>query len=246
MLEEPLLTALADDVVLQWDKITTITHDPETNLVFHGYDESKTAVWADPETGVSPIIWSRAVGWYIWSLVEVLDVFPQSHPGYERLLGYFKTVAEGLKDAQDPESHGWWLVMNEPYPGMEGNYFESSAAAMFTYGLLAGLREGWLDEAEYAVPAANAYKALIDDFVVENANGTLTWEGTVEVGSLGSDASFKVRTRPIDSIVLQGFIADLLLSQYYTDIPTVKEDTRGVAPFLMAAVEWETRNNIES
>jgi rhamnogalacturonyl hydrolase YesR len=66
---------------------------------------------------------------------------------------------------------------------------------MFTYGLLAGLREGYLDEAEYAVTAANAYKGLIDDFVVENANGTLTWEGTVEVGSLGSDASFKVSTR---------------------------------------------------
>jgi hypothetical protein len=38
----------------------------------------------------------------------------------------------------------------------------------------------------------------------------------------------------------------MLISQYYTDIATVKEDTRGVAPFLMAAVEWETRNNIES
>ena len=40
--------------------------------------------------------------------------------------------------------------------------------------------------------------------------------------------------------------ANLLLSQYYTDISTVKEDTRGVASFLMAAIEWETRNNIES
>jgi hypothetical protein len=38
----------------------------------------------------------------------------------------------------------------------------------------------------------------------------------------------------------------MLILQYYTDIATVKEDTRGVAPFLMAAVEWETRNNIES
>lgn len=82
--------------------------------------------------------------------------------------------------------------MNQPYPGKEGNYFESSAAAMFTYGLLAGLREGWLDEAEYLTPATNAYKHLIDDFVTENANGTLTWEGTVEVGSLGSNATFEV------------------------------------------------------
>jgi rhamnogalacturonyl hydrolase YesR len=246
--EEPLLTVPTDDIVLQYDKITAITHDPETNLVFHGYDESKTAVWADPETGVSPIIWSRAVGWYVWSLVETLGHFPQSHPGYERLLSYFKTVAKGLKDAQDPESHGWWLVMNEPYPGKEGNYFESSAAAMFTYGLLAGLREGWLDEAEYAVTAANAYKGLIDDFVVENANGTLTWEGTVEVGSLGSDASFKVSACPalLFLCIYIGILANLSIPQYYTDIATVNEDTRGVAPFLMAAVEWETRNNIES
>lgn len=164
------------------------------------------------------------MGWYIWSLVEVLNLFPQSHPGYERLLDYYTTVADGLKRSQDPESHGWWLVMNEPYPGKEGNYFESSAAAMFTYGLLAGLREGWLDEAEYSVPATNAYKALIDDFVTEHANGTITFEGTVEVGSLGSNATF----------------------EYYVGIPTVDDDTRGVAPFLLAAVEWEARKNITS
>jgi rhamnogalacturonyl hydrolase YesR len=115
------------------------------------------------------------------------------HPGYARLLNYYTTVAAGLKRAQDPSSHGWWLVMNEPYPGREGNYFESSAAAMFTYGWLAGLREGWLEESEYAGPATKAYKHLIDDFVTENVNGTLTWEGTVEVGSLGSNATFEVR-----------------------------------------------------
>jgi rhamnogalacturonyl hydrolase YesR len=188
----PRLTVPTDDIVLQWDKITAITLDPDTNLPFHGYDEGKKAVWADPETGVAPIIWSRAVGWYIWSLVEVLHLFPRNHPGWERLLGYYTTVADGLKRAQDPESHGWWLVMNEPYPGKEGNYFESSAAAMFTYGWLAGLREGWLDEAEYAGPATKAYEHLIEDFVTENANGTLTWEGTVEVGSLGSNATFEV------------------------------------------------------
>jgi rhamnogalacturonyl hydrolase YesR len=146
------------------------------------------------------------VGWYIWSLVEVLNLFPQSHPGYERLLGYYTTVAEGLKRAQDPESHGWWLVMNEPYPGKDGNYFESSAAAMFTYGWLAGLREGWLDEAEYAVPATNAYKALIDDFVTEHANGTITYEGTVEVGSLGSNATFEVSLHVLLSFSLFVFI----------------------------------------
>lgn len=192
--EAPLTFGL-DDIVLQWDKIDAITHDPETDLLYHGYDEGKTAVWADPETGVAPIIWNRAVGWYIWSLIEILHLFPRSHPGWERLLGYYKTVSSGLKRAQDPESHGWWLVMNDPYPGKEGNYFESSSAAMFTYGWLAGLREGWLDEAEYLEPATRAYEHLIEDFVTENKNGTLTWEGTVQVGSLGSNATFEVSLR---------------------------------------------------
>lgn len=200
MVKRPSLTVPIDDIVLQWDKIDAITHDPETDLLYHGYDESKTAIWADPETGVAPIIWDRAVGWYIWSLVEVLNLFPRSHPGWERLLGYYKSVSSGLKRAQDPDSHGWWLVMNEPYPGKEGNYFESSSAAMFTYGWLAGLREGWLDEKEYLGPATRAYQHLIDDFVTENKNGTLTWEGTVQVGSLGSNATFEVSLRiPIGS-----------------------------------------------
>jgi fructose-1,6-bisphosphatase len=34
----------------------------------------KTAVWADPVDGASPLVWNRAVGWYFVSLIEVLDV----------------------------------------------------------------------------------------------------------------------------------------------------------------------------
>ncbi|RTE82486.1 hypothetical protein BHE90_002960 [Fusarium euwallaceae] len=212
-------TTAWDDIVLQWDKIQEITIEKETGLPVHGFDESKTAVWADPETGASPIVWSRAVGWYIWSLIEVLDVFPKSHPGYKRLRGYYKQLATALVKAQDSESHGWWLVMNKQYAGVEGNYLESSASAMFTYGLLAGLRRGYLDQKTFFKPAAKAYNHLVNDFVTEHANGTITWEGTVEVGSLNSDASF----------------------EYYTEVPIVPDDTRGVGPFMMALYEWERR-----
>lgn len=213
-----------DHVVLQWDKIEAITRNHSTSLLVHGFDESKKAVWADPVTGAAPLVWSRAVGWYMWSLVEILELFPQSHPGYARLMGYYTTLAEGLKRAQDPESHGWWLIMSEQYLGVEGNYFESSAAAMFTLGWLVGLRKGWIPEEEYLGPATRAYAHLIRDFVTENPDQTVTWEKTVQVGSLGSNATF----------------------EYYTSIPVVQHDTRGVGPFLLAAVEWEQRNNIVS
>lgn len=130
-------TTAWDDIVLQYDLIEEHCRDADTNLLFHGYDESGVASWADPVTGASPLVWSRAVGWYTISLLETIAVFPQTHPGYERLVGYFTSLAEGLKGDQD-ESGGWWLIMTEPYADKEGNYIESSASAMFTVGLLVG------------------------------------------------------------------------------------------------------------
>jgi rhamnogalacturonyl hydrolase YesR len=124
------------------------------------------------------------------ALIEVLQVYPKTLPGYATLLGYLTTLAEGVKNAQD-ESGGWWLVMDEPYPGMKGNYIESSATAMFTYGFLKGVRTGLLEEG-YRKTAVKAWDLMLDRFVKKEANGTLSWEGTVEVGSLGSNASYEV------------------------------------------------------
>ena len=182
-----------EDIVLQWDKIEAATRDEPTGLLVHGFDEGKKAVWADPVDGASPLVWNRAVGWYIVSLIEVLDVYPKHLDGYQRLLGYYKRLARGLFQTQDPKVHGWKLILSKGYVNREGNYFESSAAAMFAYGWLAGLRRGYIDEKTYGRPAARAYNHLIDDFVTKHKNGTLTWEGTVQVGSLNSDASFEVR-----------------------------------------------------
>ena len=83
--------------------------------------------------------------------------------------------------------------MDEPYPGMKGNYIESSGTAMFTYGFLKGVRLGYISDAVFLGPAKKAYQLMIDKFVARNGTGgTLNWEGTVLVGSLDQDASFKV------------------------------------------------------
>jgi rhamnogalacturonyl hydrolase YesR len=96
-----------------------------------------------------------------------------------------------LKTTQD-ESGGWWLIMNEPYPSLEGNYIESSATAMFTWGWLKGIKLGFLDEVEYLDAAMKAYALMTERFVKENPDGTLNWEGTVEVGSLSSNGTYEV------------------------------------------------------
>lgn len=127
------------------------------------------------------------------ALVDVLDIFPASNPGYDQLLGWLIAVADGVTRAQD-SSGGWWLVMDEPYPGMKGNYIESSGRAMFTFSLLKAVRKDYIGE-EYIPPAMKAYELMVDRFVATNASmGFLNWEGTVIVGSLDGNASFEVGT----------------------------------------------------
>ncbi|KAI0882084.1 glycoside hydrolase family 105 protein [Annulohypoxylon maeteangense] len=206
-----------DDIALQFDNIEAHTRNRTSGLLVHGYDESKTAVWADPVTGAAPLVWSRAVGWYFMSLLEVIPLFPESHPGRARLTEYFTTLAAALKKAQDEESGNWWLIMSEPYPGAPGNYIESSASAMFTFGWLKGIRLGLIAPEEYLGPALRAYHSLTERFTKANDDGTVNWEGTVEVGSLGSNGTY----------------------EYYISVPLEENDHRGAGSFMLASYEIE-------
>lgn len=180
-----------DDIALQYDLIEEHCRNHTTKLLVHGYDESKTAVWADPVTGAAPLVWSRAVGWYFMSLTEAIQHFPESSEARARLIEYFVALAQGLKEAYERDG-GWWLVMSEPYPGMEGNYIESSAHAMFVYGLMHGIRTGLLEEEEYGQVADESWEYLMDEFVTKNDDGTLNFIKTVEVGSLSSNGTYEV------------------------------------------------------
>lgn len=185
-------TTAWDDILLQFSLIEEHCRNTTTNLLVHGYDESGVAEWADPDTGSSPNVWDRALGWYLMALVDVLDYFPTSHSGHTKLLDWFVSAAAGVLAAQDETTGGWWLVMNEPYPGMAKNYIESSGSSMFVYALLKGGRLGYLG-AEYIAPMKAGYEYLAETFVAFNGtSGTVNWEGTVVVGSLSSNASFEV------------------------------------------------------
>lgn len=183
-----------DEIILQYDLIESHCRNTTSNLLVHGYDEGKDAVWADPVTGAAPLVWGRAVGWYYLSLTEAIQAFPESHEGHSRLTDYFVTLSQGLKTA-DELHDGWWLIMSEPYPGAEGNYIESSAHAMFVYGLLHGIRVGLLPEDEYGELAEKSFQAMIEGFVTENEDGTLNFEETVEVGSLSSNGTYEVSSK---------------------------------------------------
>lgn len=179
-------------------------------LLYHGYDYSHTAVWASTDRGHSPEIWDRALGWYAMALVDVLEIFPTTNSGYKSIISILQAIAPKIRDAADPTTGVWWLVMTQP--GRTKNYFESSGSAMFVYSLLKGVRLGYIKDADGSIvkAAKRAYDYMVANWVITNTDGTMNWINTVEashrsihlahvltacvqVGSLSGNGTFDVR-----------------------------------------------------
>lgn len=127
-------------------------------LLKHAYDESKSAGWADPGTGLAPEHWCRAVGWYSMAIVNVLDGIPQNHPRRAQLLGVFRKLAAGLEKYQDPATGRWFQVIDKGARG--DNWTETSCSSMFTYALSRGAQQGYLDQHFKAV-AHRGYQGVL-------------------------------------------------------------------------------------
>jgi unsaturated rhamnogalacturonyl hydrolase len=229
-----------DDIALQFDLIDAgTTVESRTNgLPLHGFDYSKTQIWADPEHGASPHVWGRAVGWYIMALVDTLDYFPKGHAGRVRLIKYLTSVSSAIVKAQDKKTKGWYLVMD---PGLEkqwGNYIESSGSSMFVYGLFKALRKGYIQGKNYEKAALDGYKLMTETFAQpRKGDGSLAWEWTVQTGSLSSNGTFEVS---LISFGMTSYESDFN-PQHYASMPLFENDLKGVAPFLFASYEYELR-----
>lgn len=207
-----------NDIAAQFIRIEKHTRDNQTGLLHHAWDESKSIAWADKTTGKAPNVWARAMGWYGAALVDVLEYFPEQHPQRKELLAILNRMAVALDKNQDKQSGLWWDVMNAPYPGKKGNYFESSAAAQFVYTLAKGVRLGYLPQ-QYLPVARKGYDAILSKFIEKDAAGFYDYTGTVSVSGLGGkpyrDGSF----------------------EYYISEKVVTNDAKGVGAFIQAANE---------
>lgn len=203
------LTAL-DDMSHQVDLLWEHCLDAGTGLLVHGYDAGGTAAWiADPDTGASPHVWGRSLGWYIMALVDALEALPdrpETRRFRDPLLQKLRSLAPAVVRAVDEGTGAWWQVLDQP--GREGNYIESSGSAMFAYALLKAGRLGYYGPGNMSAVsrevAKRAYGYVSDTFVVHEADGTLGYNGTVAVCSLNSTASYEVSVIISDGITRRG------------------------------------------
>ncbi len=207
-----------DDVAKQLLLMDTKMRDPKTGLLRHGWDESKQMKWADPATGLSPEVWSRAVGWYAMALVDVLDWMPVDHSERSELVAALNRTAAAVMNYQDKKTGLWWQVMDKG--ARQGNYPEASASCMFVYALAKGARMGYLSQSDMA-SARLGWKGIQKTFVTTGADGLMVLNGTVKVGGLGGT--------PYRSGTFE----------YYVGEKTIANDAKGVGAFMLAGSEME-------
>jgi unsaturated rhamnogalacturonyl hydrolase len=217
--------ATFDDVVKQFVLMEKHSRDAKTGLLFHGWDESRKQKWADPETGRSPALWGRAMGWYAMGLVDTLDFLPAGHPGRPELVGILRRLAEAVIRVQDARSGVWYQVVDQG--DRAGNYREASVSAMLSYALLKGARLGYLD-AKHGAAGKRAYAGMLKEFIEVDADGVVNIHRVCQVAGLGGDPE-KERYR-------DGTF------QYYVTEKIRSNDPKAVGPFIFASLEMEKTN----
>ncbi|MDO4327726.1 MAG: glycoside hydrolase family 88 protein [Lachnospiraceae bacterium] len=132
------------DIVHQFENAKKYLYDEKTGLYYHGYDEKKELFWADPETGLSKNIWSRALGWYLMALIDCYEIMPQTESESRSVLKkLYQNLVDAVLRCQDKETGLFYQLTVLPYE--KGNYLETSSSVMFAYAILKGYRLGLLD-----------------------------------------------------------------------------------------------------
>ena len=205
-----------DDIRKQFQTVRARMYDAETGLYRHGYDASKTAFWADPETGCSKNPWLRSLGWFSAALIDVTAEIDDASFRAD-MTAIAQELAKNLLPYIDSDANMLWQVPNQP--GREGNYPETSGSAMVAYFYLKGARLGMLD-ASYAEVGERIFHAICKRYLSET-DGKLNLGGICLVAGLGPE-----NNRRRDGSY-----------EYYISEPIVENDAKGLAPFLMCYTE---------
>jgi unsaturated rhamnogalacturonyl hydrolase len=207
-----------DDIVNQFVWMEKYARDTKTGLLYHGWDESKLQKWADPKTGVSPEFWSRAMGWYMMALVDVLDYLPANYKRRIELIAILNRTSTAIVKFQDEKEGVWWQVTNKA--GQELNYVESSSSAMFLYALSKAVSKKYIS-AGFKPAVTKAYNGILKNFVRTDATGNVHYLQAVAGAGLGGTP---YRDGTYD---------------YYVKEPKRDDDLKAIGPFIQACIEYE-------
>lgn len=210
------LPASTDDAIHQILTMAKHGYDAKTGLYYHGWDESRSQRWSNPETGKSPNFWSRSIGWYMMSMVDALDFIPASHPQRDEVIKILQNLTDSLLNFNDPKTGMWYQVTDKT--DEKGNYLESTGSSMFIYSMVKAGQKGYLPKS-YLKKGKSLYKQFVKTFIKKNNDGTISVTNCCAVAGLGGDKNYRDGS-----------------FEYYISEPVRDNDPKAVAPFMMVSV----------
>lgn len=147
-----------------------------------------------------PFFWGRGDGWVAAGMAEILRSLPENHPQRARILEGYRRMMASLLKVQDKNGM-WHELLDHP-----GAWPESSCTAMFTFAMITGVKNGWLDSRQYERAARKGWLG-VTSYLDANADLREVCVGTGKKNDL----------------------------QYYLDRPKITGDLHGQAPVLWCA-----------
>jgi unsaturated rhamnogalacturonyl hydrolase len=174
-----------DDAVTQVLNFAKRMFVEEKGLFMHG--------WVQDMEVHPAFFWGRCNGWALMAMVELLDVLPENHQGYESVLRLLQSHIRGLAAYQSGE--GFWHQLLD----REDSYLETSATAIYTYSIARAVNRGWIDEMAYGPVAQLGWNTVSTKV---NAKGQV--EGTCVGTGMAFDPAFYYH-RPINVYAAHGY-----------------------------------------
>lgn len=131
----------------------SIMFDPEENLY---YRDGKYVYPKHKSANGKKDFWARGDGWVLAGLAKVLKDLPAEYEHRKFFEDRYRNMADAVVKSQRPE--GYWsrsMLDEEHAPG-----YETSGTAFFTYGLLWGINNGYLNDPKYLNAAQKGWNYL--------------------------------------------------------------------------------------
>jgi rhamnogalacturonyl hydrolase YesR len=123
--------------------------------------------------------WARANGWALLATEDLLDVLPANHPSHGTIMELLRAHIRGLAACQS--GTGFWHQLLD----RSDSYLETSATAIYTYGIAHAINQGWIDPLAYGPMALLGWNAISTKV---NSKGEV--EGTCVGTGMAFDPAF--------------------------------------------------------
>ncbi len=215
-----------DDILNQFRNVRKHMYDPFKKLYYHGYDAAGVQAWADKFTGLSSNFWLRSMGWYLMSLIDIIDIMSKEVCSqYRELCSFFSEAIDGILQYQDEKTKLFYQVIDRCDD--KNNYTETSGSAMISYAILKAVRLRVIDPEKYLSVGDEIFDAIVKE-KIKKQDDKLSLTDICYVAGLGPGED------------RDGSV------EYYLSQKRVSDDPKGVGPFMMAYAQKKMIDNSET